>query len=167
MTSEPPIQPASDDRDLGRAGASAPRAALVGTTYAFAAALAYGASQVLTRQGVSELAPPLIGAFIAMLWGVGGFALLAARGFTTSVPDFWRWARFVAAGGLFSAGAVLLMFQALERGQVVVVAPVLSTNPLFTLLIAAVLLRGVEQITWRVVVGTVLVVSGVVVLSVA
>ncbi len=113
------------------------------------------------------MASPLVGAFIAMLWGVGGFALFAVRGFTTTAPDFWRGARFVAAGGLFSAGAVLLMFEALGRGEVVVVAPVLSTNPLFTLLIAAVLLRGVEQITLRVVAGTVLVVSGVVVLSVA
>ena len=40
---------------------------------------------------------------------------------------------------------------ALARGEVVVVAPVLATNPLFTLLFAFLLLRGVERITPRIV----------------
>ena len=62
---------------------------------------------------------------------------------------------------------MLLSFEALSRGQVVVVSPVLATNPLFTLLLAMVLLRGLEQITLRVIAGTCLVVLGIVVLTVA
>ncbi|MDA0256857.1 MAG: DMT family transporter [Chloroflexi bacterium] len=157
MSTRDAAEPRSGE-DADHSGAAAhPREVFVGVVYALGAALSYGASQVLTRQGVSELAPPLVGAFIAILWGVSGFALVSARGLTMRTPNFWRGARFVAAGGLFSAGAVLLMFQALSRGQVVVVAPILSTNPLFTLLMAALLLRGLEQITWRVVAGTMLV----------
>ena len=60
----------------------------------------------------------------------------------------------------------MLMFQALSRGPVVVLSPVVSTNPLFTLLFASIFLRGVERITPRVVAGALLVVGGVVVLSV-
>jgi drug/metabolite transporter (DMT)-like permease len=140
---------------------------MIGVAYALAAALSYGASQVLTRQGVSDLAPPLTGSFIALLWGTVGFSLLSARGLADRPPDFWRGAKFFAAGGIFSAAGVLLMFEALSRGQVVVVSPVLATNPLFTLFLATVMLRGLEQITLRVIAGTCLVVLGVVVLTVA
>ena len=70
-----------------------------------------------------------------------------------------------AARGIFSGVSVLLIFEALSRGQVV--SPVLATNPLFTLFLATVLLRGLEQITLRVIAGTCLVVLGVVVLTVA
>ena len=51
--------------------------------------------------------------------------------------------------------------------MVVVVSPVLATNPLFTLILAAIFLRDIEQITPRIIVGALLVVAGVVVLSLA
>jgi drug/metabolite transporter (DMT)-like permease len=57
------------------------------------------------------------------------------------------------------------MFVSLSRGEVVVVSPVLATNPLFTLIMASLLLRGVERITSRVVLGAVLVACGVALLS--
>ncbi len=47
-------------------------------------------------------------------------------------------------------------------GEVVRVAPVVGTVPLFTVLLSTVLLRGVEQITPRIVVASLLVVVGVV-----
>ena len=68
--------------------------------------------------------------------------------------------------GLFSAAGVMLMFTALRRGEVVVLSPILATNPLFTLVFASVMLRDVERITRRVVFGGLLVVCGVVALSV-
>jgi uncharacterized membrane protein len=51
---------------------------------------------------------------------------------------------------------------ALAGGEVSVVYPLTSSAPLFTVGFTALLLRGVEQITWRLVVGTILVVAGVV-----
>ena len=143
------------------------RDATVGVGFALAAALSYAAAQVITRQAVSDVAPPLVGTFLALLWGTVGFSLLSARGLTKRPKYFWRGARFFALGGIFSAIGVSLLFQALSRGEIVVVAPVVATNPLFTMLLAALLLRGVEQITRRVVTGTLLVVIGVIVLTVA
>lgn len=145
-----------------------PRARLLaGVGFALGAALAYGSSQVLVRQGVGDLATPLVGSMLALAWGTTGFAILAARSWAQRGERFRHGALYFAAGGIFSACGVMLMFQALSRGEVVVLSPVLSTNPLFTLVFAALFLRGVERITLRVVLGALLVVGGVVVLSVA
>lgn len=150
----------------GSTEATAARTRLIGILFALGAAVAYGASQVLTRRSVHDLAPPLVGTLIALAWGTLGFAVLSVRAVGQGVGDFRRGALFFAAGGIFSASGVILLFQALSRGEVVVVSPVAATNPLFTLLFASLLLRGVERITRRIVLGALLVVAGVVVLSV-
>jgi DME family drug/metabolite transporter len=141
------------------------RRVLAGVAFGFSASLAYGASQVLTRHTVSELAPPLVGSSIALFWGTLGFFLLSVRSLGQRGEAFRRGALLFAGAGIFSAVGVILMFQALSRGQVVVISPVLATNPLFTLVMAALMLRDVERITTRVVVGALLVVSGVAALS--
>ncbi len=143
------------------------RQTLIGIAFGLGAALAYGSSQVLTRHTVSALAPPLVGAALALAWGTAGFSVFSLGSLRQRSEHFWRGARFFMLAGLFSATGVLLMFSALRRGEVVVLSPVLATNPLFTLVFAALLLRGVERITSRVVIGALLVVGGVVVLSVA
>jgi drug/metabolite transporter (DMT)-like permease len=143
------------------------RQVLLGVAFAFGAAIAYGASQVITRQNVSGVTPPLVGSALALFWGTLGFSVLAVRSFALAGQNFRRGMPYFAAAGIFSALGVVGLFQALERGEVVVVSPVVSTNPLFTLLLAALILREVERISVQVVVGAVFVVAGVVLLSVA
>ena len=142
------------------------RTTLTGVAFALGAALAYGSSQVITRQGLAELAQPLVGSLIALFWGTLGFAVLSVRSLGERGDHLWRGVLAFSTGGVFSAMGVLLMFFALERGEVVVISPVLATNPLFTLFFAAILLRGVERITPRIVAGALLVVAGVAVLSI-
>jgi drug/metabolite transporter (DMT)-like permease len=142
------------------------RQVLLGIACAFGAAISYGASQVLTRHSVSDLAPPLTGSAIALCWGTLGFFFISARGLREPSNDFRRGALLFVCVGIFSSLGVVGLFQALERGPVVLVSPVVSVNPLFTLLFAALLLREVERITAQVVLGALLVVAGVVVLTV-
>jgi len=70
-----------------------------------------------------------------------------------------------AAVGICNGAAVLAMYAALARGPVVVVAPLVATYPLVTLLLAAVLWRGTPTTLPRVA-GVVLTVLGVAVLIV-
>ena len=156
----------STDASATPAEATSRRSTLTGVAFALAAAISYGSAQVITRQSLGDLAPPLVGSVIALFWGTLGFSLLSARNLGARGEHLWRGVAFFATGGVFSAIGVLLMFFALGRGQVVVISPVLATNPLFTLFFAAILLRGVERITPRILVGALLVVSGVTVLSV-
>jgi len=148
------------------AEAEARRRAALGITFGFGAALAYGVSQVLARHTVSGLATPLVGAALALTWGTLGFALITFRNLREPVANFWRGALFFATGGIFSAIGVTGLFLALERAEVVIVSPISSVNPLFTLLLAAIFLREVEELNLRVVAGSLLVVSGVIVLTV-
>jgi uncharacterized membrane protein len=50
---------------------------------------------------------------------------------------------------------------ALALGEVSFVYPLSSSAPLFAVLFTWLLLRGVEQLTWRVVAGSALIVAGV------
>ena len=146
--------------------AGGPRQTLLGIGFGLGAALAYGSSQVLARHSVSAIAPPVVGAALALGWGTLGFVFLSARSLRDRPARFWRGARYFMLAGLFSAAGVMLMVTALRRGEVVVLSPILATNPLFTLVFASVMLRDVERITRRVVFGGLLVVCGVVALSV-
>jgi len=63
----------------------------------------------------------------------------------------------VVAGVMENLG-VLLVLVALSLGQVSVVTPFNGTAPLFVLALASLLLKDVERLTGRIVLGTVLIV---------
>jgi DME family drug/metabolite transporter len=67
---------------------------------------------------------------------------------------------YFVCSGLANAVAVFTMFTALANGPVVIVAPLVSTSPLFTTALAAVFLTDVETITARTVASAVLTVVG-------
>ena len=103
---------------------------------------------------------------IALFWGTLGFIALSYRSLGERSPNFRRGALLFTVAGFFSTLGLVGMFLALDRGEVVLVAPVLATHSLSTLVLAALFLRGVERLTLRVAgIGAVLVVAGVIVLS--
>ena len=61
--------------------------------------------------------------------------------------------------------AVLFMLVAFASGPVYIVSPISATAPIWTLIIGAVFLRELEQINAATVIGTILVVAGVVIIS--
>jgi drug/metabolite transporter, DME family len=150
-----------------REGEGLSGSALRGYVFAFSAAIAYAASQVLAREGVGDFDAPLVGTTIALAFGTLGFIVIAVRNASAPVRDFRRGAFFFGLAGIFSATGVAGMFLAVEQAEVVTVAPISSTHPLFTLLFAAILLRDLERITPRIAIGGVLVVAGVVLISVS
>jgi DME family drug/metabolite transporter len=74
--------------------------------------------------------------------------------------DGRSFAYFVGAG-LTENLSVFLTVVALGLGTVSVVTPLTSTSPIFVLLLSPLLLRGIERVTGRIVLGTVLIVLGV------
>jgi drug/metabolite transporter (DMT)-like permease len=68
---------------------------------------------------------------------------------------------FLIAGILVAVGLTTLTF-GLSGGDVSVVYPLVASAPLFTLAFTALLLKGVELLTWRIVLGAAAVVLGVV-----
>jgi len=57
------------------------------------------------------------------------------------------------AAGMANTAAMLSVFYALSYGRVVIVEPLVSTNPVMGILLAAIFLRDVEVITRRVLIG--------------
>jgi uncharacterized membrane protein len=72
---------------------------------------------------------------------------------------------YFAAGGVAENSGVLLVLTALGFGDVSIVIPLAGTAPLFVLLLAYLFPSEAERLSWRVVVGSTLIVLGVVLLS--
>jgi uncharacterized membrane protein len=81
---------------------------------------------------------------------------------TTNRAHLWNPATliFVAAGSF--APGMLSGFFALSHGKVVIVEPLVSSNPVTTLLPTLIFLRDVESLTLRMVTGAALTVTGTV-----
>lgn len=130
----------------------------------WSAALLRALAQVLSKAGLALWASPFAAALVgytlstAIVWTAGW---LVSGG---KPPAFTRRgvAWFVLTGVLNGA-AVLAMYFALTTGPVRVVAPVVATYPLFTLVLSALFLRH-EQLTGRLIAGVALTVAGVVIL---
>ena len=133
-----------------------------------AAAVMAGIAFPLRRAALILTPEPV---FFTAVTGTVGLALL---GITQAVPGLaqrYVWDRrafwpFVAAG-LFegvSAGGILY---ALNAGEVIVIAPITATLPMWILLGTVIFLRDMERVTRGTVLGTVLVVMGIILVSVA
>ena len=68
---------------------------------------------------------------------------------------------FFALSGVCEGSAYLLMWRALAIGDVSVVSPLVNAHSIVAIALAAIFLRDLERVTWRVVVAAALIVSGV------
>ena len=135
-----------------------------GFLLAVTAALVRGGSETLRKSGLFVLDSPIFGAAVG---NAGGFLvsvfLLAGSSSTRRALTYEKKSfLYFVLSSLCTVAAWILGFYALSFGEVVRVAPLVGTVPLFTVLLSTVLLRGVEQITQRIMVASLLVVMGVV-----
>jgi len=142
------------------------RNTFIGIAFGIGAALAYGAGSVLIRQGLSELAPPLVGAAISLLSGTLVLLIITARDLKASLPHNRKAVGFFLLSGLGTGLGILSSFFALSLAPVVIVSPLQSTNPLFALLWSYLFLRRLERITPRLISGSILVVFGVTLITI-
>ncbi len=150
--------------DSIRRGWSGDRRSLLGYLQALLAAAAYGGGNVIAKELTQAYGSPLMVSAFGLLCGlvllsplVGRQAIHDLRA-SRSAPGF---VVFTGLSGLAAAAAVISLYYALQRGDVVVVAPVVATNPLVTLLLAHLFVAQLESITRQLVVGTALTVLGV------
>jgi uncharacterized membrane protein len=124
-------------------------------------ATCFGIVAILRKVGLSGMGPvagtainltTALVAYSALMLAAGRREILDCRGRTL--------AQFVLAGVAENA-AVFMTIVGLSLGAVSVVTPLTASAPIFVLLLSPFLLRGVEVLTARVIVGTVLIVLGV------
>ena len=147
-----------------RRGWSGDRRSLVGYLQAVFAAASYGGATVMAKELTQAYGSPLMVSGFSLVFGMLLLSPLAGRQAVRELqasspnPGF---AVHAGLSGLSSAAAVILLFYAVQEGDVVVVAPVVSSNPLITLVLAHLFIARLEKITRQLVAGTVLTVLGI------
>ena len=119
-----------------------------------------GATGVTTRYALRTITWEQMVLWVPVAYLPFAIVLVTTRGarFPVGVGGFWA-----AVTAFCAAGALVLFFYALTKGEASTVVPVTSVYPLVTLVGAAIFLG--EQITTARVLGALLIVSGIIVIS--
>lgn len=136
------------------------------------AAVAFGTGSVIRRFAfTSTNITPLQGAALNETAGlVGILAFLAIQNpgleeFRGALAAPRKAYAFFAGSAFMNAFALLALFEALSRGPVVVVDPLSSPTSLFAILFTFIFLRQIERVTRRLLLGALLVITGVVLIT--
>ena len=140
------------------------KAVFIGFLLAFGAACCYGTTSVVVMQLTIDYTSPLVVAAISLFFGVLLVAPVAARQAVSSLKEVRQspgFMVFAALSGLAAATGVNCTYLALQQAPVVVVAPIVSANPLFTLLLASLFLSRQENVNRWLVLGVAATAAGV------
>ncbi len=151
-----------------REGMVADRRAALGYLMALLAAACYGGTNVIAKELTEEYGSPLMISTISLFFGMILLSPLAGREAVSALRASRRNPSFaVSAGlsGLAAATGVIGLYFALERADVAVVSPIVSTNPIFTLILARLFISRMEDLTKWLFLGVGITVAGVVVVS--
>jgi drug/metabolite transporter, DME family len=175
-TSDVPVDPTTDEGVNGSAGRSVrarvrrratsiSRGFRPGVIYPVAAAVAYSTSDLLVKSGLDRASVPAFGAVVSigsglLVWSIAHALPSVRRRFHVGREFGW----LILSGGLMGA-AILLLFNALDRGDVSLVAPVVATQPLFVFLFSTLILRHVERLDRSTLMAGVIVVIGTILVS--
>jgi drug/metabolite transporter (DMT)-like permease len=135
----------------------------LGAMYGIIAALMYGISAVLGKKVTSDLASPLVTTGFSLLFGLILTSIIMGR---LAFRDIKR-AKVksfitVVIAGFFSASGVSFWLFSLSKASVVVVMPIIAIYPLITIIMVKLLLKGDENITKKTIIGTFIVIIGVI-----
>ena len=134
--------------------------------YPLVGAVAFGASTTLRKAGLGFINIPLLGAAVTAGSAViFSFTLLRFQGGKEAFKLSRRSAAWLFPAGAFNTAAMLSVFFALSHGKVVIVEPLVSSNPVTTLLLTLIFLRDIESLTLRVVISGALTVTGTILVA--
>lgn len=136
--------------------------------FALFAAICFGARDVVARFGVKDFSSPLVAGALAPSIAC---LFLSFLFFSSSEAFRFRLNKkalpHLILSAIFYVTAYFSLFASLNAGHVVIVAPVIHSTPLFTLIISFLFFRKEEHLSSRIVLGGILVVLGVTIISFA
>lgn len=135
----------------------------VGVLAAIGAAIAYGIRPLFLEFGLEAADLPLTSAIVGATAALAYALLFGDRSGLRSIVREPAMGMFLLSGVLQSIGFLALNV-GLSGGIVSVVYPVTASAPLFTLAFTALLLKDQETLNWRIVLGALAVVAGVIAL---
>ena len=130
------------------------------------AACFYAASSTFRKVGLNILPEAVLGAVVGAMMSLIIYPIYLTA--TQRLGDF-RLSKsslpYLIVGGVVVSLTWISMFYAFSLGSVSVVSSLMGTSPLFSLILSAVLLKDTEKITKNVIVGSIVIVAGIVVIS--
>jgi uncharacterized membrane protein len=133
--------------------------------YPFLSAACFGLVAIIRKVGLAQ-AGPLFGSAVNTTTAlIACTAFLLISGNREALVWHGRSLAYFTAAGAAENGGVFLLLVALGRGEVSVVTPLAGAAPLFVLPMTAFFLKGVEKLSWRIVLGAMLIVFGVFLLT--
>ncbi len=135
----------------------------VGVLAAIGAAVTYGIRPLFLKFGLEAADLPLTSAVVGATAALAYALLFGDRSGLRTIHREPAFGLFLLSG-LLQAVGFLALNAGLSGGIVSMVYPVTASAPLFTILFTAILLRGKETLNWRIVLGAVAVVAGVIAL---
>ena len=135
----------------------------IGVIYAVVSAFMYSLAAVIGKQLTEDIASPLVISSFSLLFGLlVTFVVMAPKAIKEiGQTPIKNWTTIVIAG-LCSSCGVMFYFLSLSSAPVVVVTPIISIYPLITIVLAFLFLKGIETISLRTILGTILVISGII-----
>jgi drug/metabolite transporter (DMT)-like permease len=135
----------------------------LGVLAAIGAAVTYGIRPLFLKFGLEAADLPLTSAVVGAIAALTYALSFGDRSGLRSIRREPAFRLFVLSGVLQAIGFLALNV-GLSGGIVSVVYPVTASAPLFTVLVTFLLLKGKESLTWRIALGAVAIVVGVVAL---
>ena len=134
----------------------------LGFAMALGAGFCYGATNVIGKRVVDEYSHPFVVSAYALMFGMVIMLTLTYADVPKAVARSRRSLLPIALAGACSGAGVTLTYFALSRTEVVIAAPIIASAPLVTLVLAHLVLRGLERVTWQLVLGTLMIIGGIV-----
>ncbi len=135
--------------------------------FPIAASVLAGASQVVRKFGMAAVPHPFLAAAVTATSSL--IISVLVMWYVEKTQETWKINRhcvwWFLAAGITVSFAMTSIYHALDLGKVSVVIPLSSTAPLFSLILTALFLRNVERVTLRIAISTMLIVSGVALIS--
>jgi drug/metabolite transporter, DME family len=131
--------------------------------YPVLGAIAFGISANLRKGGLEAINVPVLAAAVtALTAALFSLGLLQLNGGKEAFKLSRRSGGWLFTAGFFNTAAMLSVFYALSFGKVVIVEPLVSSNPVLTLLLTSIFLKDLEVLSLRVITGSLLAVLGTV-----
>lgn len=133
------------------------------------AGASFGISNVIRKMGLNIIPDPILGSAYQNVPAFVFFSLYAVARGTPQTLDFKnrRVLTFFILCGIANLIGQLALYIALVMGRVVIVSPLSSTSPVFVLILAALFLKKIERVTLKIWLGTLCIIGGVVMLTLA
>ena len=137
--------------------------------YPIAAAIFFGFEPVFARIGVLEGTPGHVGLSIKMVVaGIGFLIYFMVKGDMPNIGKIFEnkiTARWYILAGLASTSMMIFLYTAIEIAPVVFVVPFLQTSPLFVVIFSYIWLQDIEHISWRLVIGILVMISATILIT--